>query len=124
MWDAAHQLHRLSYKNVAFLGDCLKLIKHLDCANGDKQNKNDRIPQATSTIHDIEVVAGKDHFIFYYVPRSFVNVVDRLAKNARINIQDYVFPGHPTKSLYVHFKSTKKKADKKNSGLVKNRSPD
>lgn len=43
MWDAVHQLHRLSYKNVAFLGDCLKLIKHLDYANGDKQNKNDRI---------------------------------------------------------------------------------
>lgn len=31
MWLAVQQLHRLSFKSVTFLGDCLKLIRNLDC---------------------------------------------------------------------------------------------
>ncbi|KAF8109419.1 hypothetical protein N665_0096s0032 [Sinapis alba] len=74
MWEAVHQLYRLSYKMWLF----------------KETSRDDRISEATSIIHDIEVVAVKDHFSFFHVPRSLFIVVDRLAKNARINNQDYV----------------------------------
>lgn len=90
MYEAVCQLQRLSYKNVAFLGDCLKLIKQLEWAIEDKQYKDNHISEANSTIHDIGVFAKENQYSFYHVPRIFTSVVDRLAKNARTNNQSYV----------------------------------
>lgn len=90
MWEAVYQLHRLSHKNVTFLGDCLKLIKQLEWTMGDNQHKDNQISEASSTIHDIGVVAKKNQYSFYHVPRRFTSIVDRLAKNTRSNNQSYV----------------------------------
>ena len=87
MWEAVCQLHRLCYKNVTFVGDCLKLVQQLECSMEDKQHIEDYISEASSTIHDIKVVAMKNHYTFNHVPRIFINVVDSLAKNARTNNQ-------------------------------------
>ncbi|KAF3507889.1 hypothetical protein F2Q69_00005302 [Brassica cretica] len=90
MWKAVCQLHRLCYKNVTFVGDCLKLVQQLECAMEDKHHIEDYISEASSTIHDIKVVAMKNHYTFNHVPRIFINVVDSLAKNVRTNNQSYV----------------------------------
>lgn len=68
----------------------MKLITQLDGVAGIWQKKEDKITEATSIIHDIKVIAAKDRFSFRYVPRSFVHVVDMMAKNARMDNQSYV----------------------------------
>ncbi|CAN6918311.1 unnamed protein product [Brassica oleracea] len=90
MWKALCQLHSLHYKNVAFLGDRLKLLHQRECAMEDKQHMENHISEASSTIHDIKVIAKENLYSFYHVPRIFTNVVDSLAKNARTNNQSYV----------------------------------
>ncbi|KAJ4885643.1 hypothetical protein Rs2_35736 [Raphanus sativus] len=95
MWEAVCQLHRLCYKNVTFLGDSLELIRQLDAVTGALQKKNDKITEAASIIHDIKVIAVIDCFSFRYVPRSFVHVVDTMAKKASMDHQSYVISWPP-----------------------------
>ena len=87
---AVQQLHTLAYKDVVILGDCLELIKSLQVISGEQLHKQLQINEAYSILQDIACVADKDKFIFHYVPRNQVHVVDQLAKRARITNQNYV----------------------------------
>ncbi|CAH8318906.1 unnamed protein product [Eruca vesicaria subsp. sativa] len=91
LWSAVQQLHRLSYTKVIFLGDCLKLIKILYDKTGGNHDQREHIPDVINIIQDIGVIAKKNVvLVLRHVPRKLIDVVDKLAKEARVNDRDYI----------------------------------
>ncbi|KAH0912810.1 hypothetical protein HID58_036131 [Brassica napus] len=85
MWSAVQQLYRLYYTNVFFLSDCLRLINTLYC-----MAKGRRDQDICQVAKDIKAVATKSNFNFRHVPRKLIDVIDKLAKDARISNRPYV----------------------------------
>lgn len=90
MWSAVQQLYRLYYTNISFLSDCSKLIKALNHMATHKGRQDTCYPEITGLAKDIASVAIRSKFNFKHVSRKFLDVVDKLAKNARKNNRSYV----------------------------------
>ncbi|KAG5386782.1 hypothetical protein IGI04_038252 [Brassica rapa subsp. trilocularis] len=69
MWSAVQQLYRLYYTNADEIKIYVKVI---------------------GVAKDIKAVATKSNFNFRHVPRKLIDVIDKLAKDARISNRPYV----------------------------------
>ncbi|KAL0712201.1 hypothetical protein Bca4012_019179 [Brassica carinata] len=90
MWSAVQQLYRLYYTNVTFLSDCLRLIEALYCMIRGRGKQDICHPEVIGVAEDIEAIATKSNFNFKHVPRNLIDVVDNLAKDARLSNRSYV----------------------------------
>lgn len=90
MWTAVQQFHGLCYTKVAFLGDCLKLMKILQGRAEGKQIQGAGSPEVINIVQDIREVATTNNFNFCHVPRNLIHVVDKLAKKARLYDRSYI----------------------------------
>lgn len=90
MWSAVQQLHRLFYFKVTFLEDCLKLMNKLQVRDTNDQDQRTGSPELINIVQDIKVIAATNNYAFAHIPRTLVDVVDKLAKEAKLYDKSYV----------------------------------
>ncbi|KAG2293266.1 hypothetical protein Bca52824_039935 [Brassica carinata] len=90
MLMAVQQIKSLRYENVAFISDCKQLIDELNQFYAEETIISKRVMEAVSMIRDIYNISRACNFTFHFMSRSFLNVVDALAKEARTKNQSYV----------------------------------
>lgn len=90
MLMAAHKLKNLRYEHVALISDSKQLIDELNQHQAEETIRVTRTTEASSMVRDIQIMARTCNFTFHHIPRSLINSVDVLAKNARHNAQQYV----------------------------------
>ena len=90
MLMAVQQIKSLRYENVAFISDCKQLIDELNQFYAEETIISKRVTEAVSMIRDMYNISRACNFTFHFMSRSFLNVVDALAKEARTKNQSYV----------------------------------
>ena len=81
---ATQQMVRLNYSKVAFMGNCKSLFDELNQFKTEKTNRNVRITEAVFVPQDIFEISRHRDYTFHYLSRDNLNVVDSLAKQARL----------------------------------------
>lgn len=87
MMLAVQQMHRLRYKQVAFLGDSELLIRSLQQLAMSGGEKEAIINEANSITKDIIVMAHVNDFTSHYALKEFCSLADNLAKKPGLIIK-------------------------------------
>ncbi|CAG7895096.1 unnamed protein product [Brassica rapa] len=81
---------RLNYSKVAFMGNYKSLFDELNQFKTEQTNRNVRITEAVFVPQDIFEISRHRDYTFHYISRENLNVVDSLAKQARLHKKNYV----------------------------------
>ncbi|KAG2239145.1 hypothetical protein Bca52824_090005 [Brassica carinata] len=86
---ATQQMVRLNYSKVA-LGGCKSLFDELNQFKTEQTIRNFRITEGAFVLQDILEISRHRDYTFHYISRDNLNVVDSLAKQARLHKKNYV----------------------------------
>ncbi|CAN6987559.1 unnamed protein product [Brassica rapa subsp. trilocularis] len=81
---------RLNYSKVAVMRDYESLFDELNLFKTEQTIRNFRITEAAFVLQDILEISRHRDYTFHYISRDNLNVVDSLAKQARLHKKHYV----------------------------------